>query len=127
MGQVWAHGENGATLGVKMDRGAIFIAGMSKITAPPVNPPWTFPPEEGLMTQCQNEDAVDFHPPLQVQDFRQAICEGGDLMVMTKKVHTKVEIFTAIYRPELGRKPIRFPLNPERWRAKSDSRLEGKR
>ena len=44
-GKVHVHGENGASVGVQTDGGAMFIAGMSGILEPPVNDLWTIPGE----------------------------------------------------------------------------------
>lgn len=43
--RVSVHGENGASVGVQTDGGAMFIAGMSSIAEPPFNDLWTIPGE----------------------------------------------------------------------------------
>ena len=48
-GRVAVHGSNGASVGVQTDGGAMFIAGMSSITEPPLNYLWTVPGEEKLL------------------------------------------------------------------------------
>ena len=47
-GKVHVHGENGASVGVQTDSGAMFIAGGQGILEPPVNDIWTIPGEEKL-------------------------------------------------------------------------------
>ena len=48
-GRVYVHGSNGASIGVQTDGGAMFIAGMSSITEPPINDLWTVPGEEEII------------------------------------------------------------------------------
>ena len=60
-GRVYVHGSNGASVGVQTDGGAMFIAGMSNITEPPINDLWTVPGEQELLKKWQKEDA-DFFP-----------------------------------------------------------------
>ena len=50
-GKVHVHGENGASVGVQTDGGAMFVAGMSSILEPPVNDLWTVPGEEQMLQQ----------------------------------------------------------------------------
>jgi predicted dehydrogenase len=119
-GKVWVHGENGATVGVQTDGGAMFIAGMSKITEPPVNDRWTVPGEEHLLAQWQEEDARTFNEidatehfhRLQIQDFLHAILDDREPAVTGEEGRKTVEIFTAIYRSQKEGRPIRFPLEP---------------
>src|SRR5512139_17185 len=59
-GRVWVHGSNGATVGVQTDGGAMFIAGMSSVTEPPVNDVWKVPGEEDRLESWQKEDADFF-------------------------------------------------------------------
>ena len=60
-GKVHVHGENGASIGVQTDGGAMFIAGVSSITEPPVNDLWTVNGEEGLLAGWQQEDSDFFN------------------------------------------------------------------
>jgi len=48
-GKVQVHGENGASVGVQTEGGAMFIAGMSNILEPPVNDLWSVPGEEDML------------------------------------------------------------------------------
>ncbi len=59
-GKVWVHGSNGATVGVQTDGGAMFIAGMSTVTEPPINDVWKVPGEEDKLARWQEEDADFF-------------------------------------------------------------------
>ena len=134
-GKVWVHGENGATVGVQTDGGAMFIAGMTKITEPPINDQWTVPGEEHLLAQWQKEDADSFaiipatehYHLLQVQDFLRAIREGRAPAVTGEEGRKTVEIFTALYRSQRDGKSIRFPLAAEVGRGDLDGRLRGRR
>src|ERR1043165_9306431 len=58
--KVHVHGSNGASVGVETDRGATFIAGVSKIAEPPLNDLWTVPGEEHLLTGFQTADRSRF-------------------------------------------------------------------
>jgi predicted dehydrogenase len=120
-GKVHVHGENGATLGVQTDGGAMFIAGMSKITEPPLNDLWTVRGEESLLTSFQEEDRaffgtidpIQYYESLQVDDFLHAVAEGREPLVDGKAGRDTVELFSAIYRSERERKPVRFPVPPD--------------
>ena len=120
-GNVRVHGSNGASVGVQTDGGAMFIAGVSEITEPPVNDLWTIPGEEHLLSQFQKEDgdffaSVDsstyFHQQ-QLQDFLDAIRENRPPLVTLADGRRTVELFTAIYRSQRDKVPIQFPLQPE--------------
>lgn len=130
-GRVWVHGANGATVGVQTDGGAMFIAGMTGITEPPVNDRWTVPGEEDLLAAWQREDAeffnsisaTDYYHRLQIEDFLDAIAQGGTPAVTGEDGRKSVEIFTAIYRSQRDRSPVRFPLSAESERDDMDGRL----
>jgi UDP-N-acetyl-2-amino-2-deoxyglucuronate dehydrogenase len=129
-GRVWVHGSNGATAGVQTDGGAMFIAGMTSITEPPVNDVWTIRGEESLLARWKQEDTEEFqrvdatrhYHRLQIQDFLQAILEGRLPMVSGEEGRKTVEIFTAIYRSQRDRRPVTFPLAPETGRNDFDGR-----
>ena len=130
-GKVWVHGANGATVGVQTDGGAMFIAGMTTITEPPINDQWTVPGEEHLLAQWRKEDfdffnqipATEYYHRLQVEDFLQAIRNGRPPAVTGEEGRKTVEIFTALYRSQRDRKSIRFPLEAESGRTDLDGRL----
>ncbi len=120
-GNVRVHGENGASIGVQTDGGAMFVAGMSAILEPPVNDLWTVPGEEDMLETYKKEDgdffnSVDnlhhFHIE-QIADFCEAIQEGREPLISLKAGRDTVELITAIYRSNRDKKPIRFPLVPE--------------
>jgi predicted dehydrogenase len=58
--KVHVHGSSGASAGVQTDGGAMFIAGMSTITEPPLNDLWTIPGEEKLLDEFREEDEAFF-------------------------------------------------------------------
>lgn len=120
-GKVHVHGANGASIGVQTDGGAMFIAGMSEITEPPINDLWTIKGEEHLLDRWKAEDTaffkkidpmVYFHAR-QIEDFLKAIITGTKPLVDGEEGRKTVEIFTAIYRSNRERAPIKFPLEPE--------------
>jgi UDP-N-acetyl-2-amino-2-deoxyglucuronate dehydrogenase len=118
--KVHLHGTNGASVGVETDRGATFIAGMSSIAEPALNDLWTIPGEEHLLAAFQAEDrarfaqidATTYYHTLQIQDFLRAIREGRPPLVTGEEGRVVVEMFTAIYRSNRERRPIRFPVSP---------------
>jgi predicted dehydrogenase len=129
-GKVWVHGSNGATVGVQTDGGAMFVAGMSSVTEPPINDVWKVPGEEEKLARWQQEDADLFrtidatkhYHRLQIRDFLQAVLEGREPMVSGEEGRKTVEIFTAIYRSQRDGRPVKFPLLPETGREDYDGR-----
>jgi UDP-N-acetyl-2-amino-2-deoxyglucuronate dehydrogenase len=130
-GKVHVHGENGASVGVQTDGGAMFIAGVSEVLEPPINDLWTVPGEEGLLDKWQAEDRATFeavdatrhYHRRQDQDFLRAVLEDRDPMVTGVEGRKTVEIFTAIYRSRRDRRPVKFPLDAERGSEQFDGRL----
>ena len=118
-GKVHIHGDNGASVGVQTDGGAMFIAGMTSILEPPVNDLWTVPGEEHLLKEWVKEDSDYFNSvdsanyffQLQFEDFIDAITEDRKPMVSGEEGRVTVEIFTAIYRSQREGKPVKFPLS----------------
>jgi len=129
-GKVTVHGSNGASVGVQTDGGAMFIAGMSNITEPPLNDLWTVPGEEDRLAQWRQEDtahfnsinAVEHYHRLQIDDFLQSILERRPPLVTGEQGRQTVELFTGIYRATRDRCAIRFPLLPEVERDDFDGR-----
>jgi predicted dehydrogenase len=119
--RVHVHGSNGASVGVETDRGATFIAGVSSIAEPPLNDLWTVPGEEHLLAEFQEEDRARFarvdatthYHALQIQEFLQAVQERRPPSVTDEAGRIVVEMFTAIYRSNRDRRPIKFPLAAE--------------
>lgn len=131
-GKVHIHGENGASVGVQTDSGAMFIAGMSEITEPPRNDLWTIPGEEALIEARNEEDArlfaeidptVYFHH-LQDMDFFEAVIEDRKPLVDGREGRIAVEIFTAVYRSTRDLKPVRFPVENDDGMGDFDGRLQ---
>jgi UDP-N-acetyl-2-amino-2-deoxyglucuronate dehydrogenase len=117
-------------VGVQTDGGAMFIAGMSNITEPPLNDLWTVPGEEKLLAQWRQEDtahfnsinAVEHYHRLQIDDFLHAILDDRPPLVTGEQGRRTVELFTAIYRATRDRCAIRFPLVAEVGRDDFDGR-----
>lgn len=104
--KIHAHGSNGASIGVEVDRGPTFIAGVSEIAEPPTNDLWTIPGEERLLSQFQAEDRATFarvnatthYHALQIADFLQAIRLNRPPLVSGEEGRAVVELFAAIYQ-----------------------------
>jgi len=117
-GRVQVHGSNGATVGVQTDGGAMFIAGVSNITEPPYNDVWTISGEENLREQWRKQDAeffaginpIEHFHAEQIKEFLRAVIEDRQPSVTGEDGRRTVELFTAIYRSQRDRSPIRFPL-----------------
>ncbi len=130
-GKVHVHGDNGASVGVQTDGGAMFIAGMSTVAEPPINDLWTVPGEEKMLKSWQDDDARTFaainatehYHHLQIRDFLQSIIEDRDPMVTGKEGRKTVELFTAIYRSSRDNKPVQLPLQSEEETKDFDGRL----
>jgi predicted dehydrogenase len=119
--KVHVHGASGASVGVETDRGATFVAGVSEIEEPPLNDLWTIPGEERLLAEFQAEDRALFrtikptthYHALQIRDFLRAIRENRPALVSGEDGRAVVEMFTAVYRSNRDRRPVRFPLAAE--------------
>ncbi len=120
-GKVHIHGENGASVGVQTDGGAMFIAGMTGVAEPPVNDIWTVPGEEKILEDWVREDTEIFHrydPTIyymkcQIEDFLDALKNGREPLVNGEAGRRTVELFTAIYRSSAVNLPVKFPLVSE--------------
>ena len=130
-GKVHVHGENGSSVGVQTDGGAMFIAGMSGILEPPVNDLWSIPGEEKMLEVWKCEDSAFFNSidpmvyymKLQIADYL-SVLDKGTLPAVTGYDGRKVvELFTAIYRSTRDNIPVKFPLQPESGRNDFDGRL----
>jgi UDP-N-acetyl-2-amino-2-deoxyglucuronate dehydrogenase len=131
-GKVHIHGDNGASVGVQTDGGAMFIAGMTSILEPPVNDLWTVPGEQYKLQEWVKEDSeffnsvnsMEYFHKLQIEDFLDAVIGGRKPMVTGEEGRVTVEMFTAIYRSQRDEKPVRFPLAPEYGRSDFDGRFQ---
>jgi len=120
-GNVRVFGSNGASVGVQTDGGAMFIAGMTSITEPPINDLWTVPGEENMLDIWKKEDsdffnsmdAMIYYYKVQLEDFMKAVISGGRPLVDVVAGRRVVELFTAIYRSNRDKKPVYFPLMPD--------------
>jgi UDP-N-acetyl-2-amino-2-deoxyglucuronate dehydrogenase len=120
-GKVHIHGENGASVGVQTDGGAMFIAGMTGITEPPLIDLWTVPGEEKMLeiwkqqdTEIYNScDPTVYYMQCQIEDFIKSINKNTDPFVTGEAGRRTVELFTAIYRSTRDNAPVRFPLESE--------------
>jgi UDP-N-acetyl-2-amino-2-deoxyglucuronate dehydrogenase len=117
-GKIHVHGENGASLGVQTDGGAMFIAGMTEVTEPPVNDIWTVPGEEKLLdgwisldseayAKC---DPTVFYMQCQLEDYLNALKHNTEPAVTGEAGRRTVELFTAIYLSTRNNAPVKFPL-----------------
>jgi UDP-N-acetyl-2-amino-2-deoxyglucuronate dehydrogenase len=129
-GKVHVHGENGASVGVQTDGGAMFIAGMTGIAEPPVNDLWTVPGEENMLDEWKKLDtemynSIDptvYYMKCQIKDFLEALENNHEPSVTGEAGRRTVELFTAIYRSTRDNVPIKFPLMPETGRNDMDGR-----
>ncbi|MCX6334358.1 MAG: Gfo/Idh/MocA family oxidoreductase [Bacteroidia bacterium] len=120
-GKVHVHGENGSSIGVQTDGGAMFIAGMTGVAQPPVNDLWSVPGEEEMLKKWIKEDTesfgkhdpVDYYMQCQIEDFLSAIEEEREPAVSGDDGRRVVELFTSIYKSARDNAPVRFPLKHE--------------
>jgi UDP-N-acetyl-2-amino-2-deoxyglucuronate dehydrogenase len=119
-GRIHVHGTSGASVGVEVESGSMFISGVTTEVAPPINDIWTIPGEEERLPVWQAEDrerlsTVDImneYHRRQIEDFLAAIAESREPMVSGREGRKSVELFTAIYRSQRDGAPVRFPLAP---------------
>lgn len=117
-GKVQIHGDNGATVSVQTDGGAMFIAGVSSITEPPYNDLWTVPNEGAQLSRWQGEDRDDFnrqdsmyyYHQVQINDFLSSIIENRPSLIDGLAGRKTVELIEAIYRSTESNQPVKFPL-----------------
>lgn len=127
---IHVHGDNGASVGVQTDGGAMFIAGMTGIAEPPVNDLWTVPGEETLLQSWREQDTAHFfqidpavyYMRCQLEDFLDALENNRAPLVTGEDGRKTVELFTAIYRSTRDNKSVKFPLTPETGRNDMDGR-----
>jgi UDP-N-acetyl-2-amino-2-deoxyglucuronate dehydrogenase len=131
--KVHVHGENGASVGVQTDGGAMFVAGMSPILEPPVTDLWTVPGEEELLPFWVKEESdffnalanpMEYYHERNIEDFLRAVLEGRRPLITGEDGRVTVEIFTAVYRSTRDGRPVKFPLEPEHGND-YDGRLPG--
>lgn len=116
--KIHVHGANGGSVGIEIDRGPTFIAGVSKIAEPPLLDLWTVPGEEDKLAGFQAEDRARFaaldatlhYHAQQIADFVRAIRERRPPLVSGEDGRAVVELFTAIYRSGREGQSVRMPL-----------------
>ena len=121
-GNVQVHGENGASVGVRTDGGAMFLPGRSVIAEPPVNDLWTIPGEEIMLKEWIKQDTDTFsngdptvqYFQYQIEDYLSALENNSEPSVTGEDGRRVVELFTAIYRSSSENVPVKFPLNGNR-------------
>ena len=112
--KVHVHGSSGASVGVQTDGGAMFVAGLSKITEPPVNDIWTIPGEEDKLAIWDAEDrsffktidATTYFHGLQFRDFAEAILQNRPPLVDGLEGRKTVALIEAIYQSGREHRPI---------------------
>lgn len=130
-GKVAVYGENGASVGVQTDGGAMFIAGMSSITEPPYNDIWTVGGEQDMLDQWKQQDSdffnsvnpMEYYHQLQIQDFLRSIIEQREPLITGDDGRRTVELFVGLYRSQRDRAPVRFPLEPQEGAGDFDGRV----
>ena len=133
-GNVHIHGDNGASVGVQTDGGAMFIAGMSTILEPPSLDLWTIPGDDGW-EEWNTEDSeffnsvnpMEHYHKMQIEEFLHAILENREPAITGREGRVTVEIFTAIYRSMKDGRSIRFPVQAEPERGDFDGRFSNGR
>lgn len=120
-GKVRIHGDNGASAGVQTDGGAMFIAGMSKITESPYNDMWSVAGEENCLEQWKKADAeaffksepTEYYHQVQLQDFVDAVEYNRSPLVTGEDGKRSAELMEAIYRSSRTGRPVAFPLKED--------------
>jgi UDP-N-acetyl-2-amino-2-deoxyglucuronate dehydrogenase len=120
-GKIHVHGENGASVGVQTDGGAMFLPGRTSVAEPPVNDLWTIKGEEEMLEQWIREDTDFFNNcdttirylQYQIEDFLYSLGIGTEPSVTGEDGRRTVELFSAIYRSNRDNLPVKFPLKPE--------------
>lgn len=115
-GRIHVHGSNGASVGVQVESGAPFIAGVTPRVDPPHNHIWTVPGEEHLLDVWRSEDAarqvdvMTHYHRLQIEDFLLAVLEDREPAVTGWQGRAVVELFSAVYHSHRLKRPVTFPL-----------------
>ncbi len=115
--KIHVHGETGASVGVQTDGGSPFISGVTQSVDPPLNDVWTVPGEERRLqewqaedrTRCETLDPMTHYHKLQIQDFLKSILHDREPLVNGREGRKLVEVFTAVYRSQRDRRPVKFP------------------
>jgi predicted dehydrogenase len=130
-GKIHIHGSNGASVGAQTEGGSPFIAGVTTAVEPPINDIWTVPGEERCLPAWQAEDrkaasqidVMTHYHQRQIEDFLDAIAQDREPLVDGDEGRKVVELFTAVYRSQRDRCPVKFPLAAEKDKGDYDGRL----
>ncbi len=130
-GKIHIHGSNGASVGAQTEGGSPFISGITAEIEPPVNDIWTVPGEEDLLSAWQAADrksaseidVMTHYHKLQIEDFLDAVIHGREPLVNGEEGRKVVEIFTAVYRAQRDRRPVKFPVEAATNGGDYDGRL----
>jgi predicted dehydrogenase len=117
-GNVHIHGSTGASVGVQTESGAMFIAGVSSMKAPPSNDMWGIPGEEDFLDKFSKEDReifsaidpIDYSIGAQQLNFIESITHDREPMVNAIEGRKVVEVFTAIYQSQRSGELVKWPL-----------------
>jgi len=120
-GKVHIHGSNGASIGAQIEGGSMFLPGQTSTNLPPRLDFWTVPGEEKLIDKWNAADEKEFNSgdgtsyffTQQLIDFKDAILNKRKPLVTAEDGRKTVELFTAIYRSQRDRKPVKFPFERE--------------
>jgi predicted dehydrogenase len=104
--KVHIHGSAAYSVGVQTDGGAMFIAGMSGITEPPLNDLWTIDGEQKLLDDFRAKDEAFFKTidptvhffTLQFDDFFSAIERGAPPPVTAREGMETVRFIETLYK-----------------------------
>ena len=130
-GRVHVHGATGYSVGVQTDGGAMFIAGIPTVLEPAYNDIWTIPDDKEKLADWNAQDRELFHNVdpvihfirLQDEDFARAVLENKTPLIDGAQGRKTVEIFTAVYRSNRDKRPVKWPLVPEEGKDDYDGRL----
>lgn len=130
-GKIHVHGETGYSVGVQTEGGSPFVSGITESVEPPFNDVWTIPTEAALLEAWQQQDrergqtidVMTHYHELQVRDFIESIQQDRAPIVPGTEGRKHVELFTAIYRSQRDRRPVKFPVDAEQGSEDFDGRL----
>jgi predicted dehydrogenase len=120
-GRLHIHGDSGASVGVQIETGSAYVAGVTSAVEPPFNDVWTIPGEEAAAARARRQDrrrrlkfdVMGRYHRLQIRDFLDAIRTGREPAVSGVEGRKAVELFTALYRSEQRGGRVTFPVDPD--------------
>ena len=108
--KVHVHGSSGASAGVQTDGGAMFIAGITGISEPPLNDLWTIPGEKMLLDKFRSDDeaffktleakgsATSYFFARQIEDLSASILESRPPAVTAEDGRETVKFIETMYK-----------------------------